>query len=69
MKKTNVLISLALSLLIFTPKLIAAQQGNEQTDKKMLMHHEVPDDAYSPNMYENTKTSPAYSFRAFLPPR
>ena len=63
MKKTDQLIFLALSLLIFTPMLISAQQDSGQTDKKLLMHHEVPDDAHSPNMYENTKTSPAYSFR------
>ena len=63
MKKTNLIILLALILMICTPVISDAQNDPHQKDNKMMMHREVPDDSYSPNLYENTKTSPAYTFR------
>jgi hypothetical protein len=61
MKKIQALYHITLSLLVLVPAILCAQAV--KTTNKLLIHHEMPDDAYSPNSHQNTKTSPAYSIR------
>ena len=59
MKKFQTLAIFAICFLLLSPIIVIAQQGNSN---KQLMHHESPDDAYSPNPFDNEKTSPAYRY-------
>jgi len=48
-------------LAIILPSLTLIAQA-DKSGSKQLMHREIPDDAYSPNLFDNKKTSPAYRY-------
>ncbi len=52
--------TLTISIIIAFPSALFAQKGNPTRQQRALMHHEVPDQAFTPNTSENRKTSPAY---------
>jgi len=62
MKKLFYLVSLLTTLTLGTSNATFAQNENPELTKRLMMHHEVPDDAYSPVV--PTKTSPAYTSRS-----
>ena len=61
MKKTTYLPFLFFGLLIVLPLISRGQQGKAMKLRDAALHHEIPGDPYSPNRYQNQKTSPAYN--------
>jgi hypothetical protein len=51
--------------ILLAPLLSAGQNvhTSNRGDRKMQMHHEMPDGDYLPNPYNNKKTSPAYKYK------
>ena len=55
---------LLVGILFIIPLISFAQKGNNNFEKRKLMHHEVPTDKYVPVSRESMERSPAYQFKS-----
>lgn len=59
-KSGNSIFVAILAAIFILPSFSFAQNEKSGKPKKILMHHEIPDDSYIPGTNDNSKTSPAY---------
>ena len=64
MKYKTRMILLISGITILSPVFSFAQNINIPREEKMKMHHEIPDDKYLPNPYNNERTSPAMKYKS-----
>jgi len=64
MKNETQLILLIAGTTLLSPLFSSGQNVKVPADKKMQMHHEVPDDKFSPNPYNNKLTSPPLRYKS-----
>jgi hypothetical protein len=54
---------LSVAIVFFFPVVLYGQHFRLDPEEMEKMHHEVPEDAYLPNKYNNQKTTPAFKYQ------